>query len=205
MRDDEQAIREAMQQATAVDRQMILEAKRAKSSSEREQKAAAKREKSTAKAEAEAQKKQVDDHRAEIELQIKNDKAIQEATSQEATKKNKKPPSASPKPKAKAKKSESVEPEHRSFSRATNFVSEPGTRSRSRTKGGVVLPTKEEGDTESTAAVKKGKGRPRKTVARNDSTERKPRGRPKNKSVEPEVEITKRGRGRPRTKSVIVA
>ena len=144
--------------------------------------------------------KQVDAQRAEIELQVKNDKAIQEATKEEVVvKKNKKPPSASPKPKAKAKKSESVEPAHRSFSRATNFVSEPGSRSRSRTNG-VILPT-----TEEVAAVKRGRGRPKTTVAVNDATETKPRGRPTNKSVEPEKEIEKRGRGRPRTKSVIVA
>ena len=143
-------------------------------------------------------KKQVEAQRAEIELQVKNDKAIQEATKEDVVvKKNKKPPSASPKPTAKAKKSESVEPEHRSFSRATNFVSEPGSRSRSRTNG-VILPTTEE-------VVKRGRGRPKSTVAINDSTETKPRGRPKNKSVEPEKEIEKRGRGRPRTKSVIVA
>ena len=90
-----------------------------------------------------------------------------------------------------------MEPEHRSFSRATNFVSEPGSRSRSRTNG-VVLPTTEE-------VVKRGRGRPKSIVAINDSTETKPRGRPKNKSVEPEKEIEKRGKGRPRTKSVIVA
>ena len=101
----------------------------------------------------------------DTELQVKNDKAIQEATKEDVVgKKNKKPPSASPKPKAKAKKSESVEPEHRSFSRATNFVSEPGSRSRSRTKGGIVLPTKEEGDTESTAAVRKGRGPGNKNI-----------------------------------------
>ena len=198
VRDDEKAIRLAMRQADTVEKRKLAEAKRAESESKKEQQASAKREKSQAKAEADAQKKQVEAQRAEIELQVENDKAIQEATKEDVVvKKNKKPPSASPKPKAKAKKSESVEPEHRSFSRATNFVSEPGSRSRSRTNG-VILPTTEE-------VVKRGRGRPKSIVAINDSTETKPRGRPKNKSVEPEKEIEKRGRGRPRTKSVIVA
>ena len=188
-----------MKQAADVERHAILEATRAKSASEREQKAAAKREKSTAKAEAEAQKKQVDDHRAEIELQVKNDKAIQEATSQEATKKNKKPPSASPKPKVKAKKTESLGPEHRSFSRATNFVSEPGSRSRSRTKGGIVLPTKEEGDTGATAAVRKGRGPGKKTLEKLANGVSQERGRQMSKPA-PE-DRPKRETGKPRNKS----
>ena len=144
-------------------------------------------------------KKQVDDHRAEIELQVKNDKAIQEATSQEATKKNKKPPSASPKPKAKAKKTESVGPEHRSFSRATNFVSEPGSRSRSRTKGGIVLPTKEEGDTGATAAVRKGRGPGKKTLEKLANGVSQERGRQMSKPA-PE-DRPKRETGKPRNKS----
>ena len=105
VRDDEKAIKLAMRHADTVEKRKLAEAKRAESESKREQQAAAKREKSQSKAEADAQKKQVEAQRAEIELQVKNDKAIQEATKEDVVvKKNKKPPSASLKPKAKANK-----------------------------------------------------------------------------------------------------
>ena len=94
-------------------------------------------------------------------------------------------------------KSESVGPEHRSFSRETNFVSEP--RSRSRTKGGIVLPTKEEGDTGATAAARKGRGPGKKTLEKLANGVSQERGRQMSKPA-PE-DRPKRETGKPRNKS----
>ena len=105
-----------------------------------------------------------------------------------------------PNQRQKQKKTESVGPEHRSFSRATNFVSEPSnSRSRSRTKGGLVLPTKEEGDTGATAAARKGRGPGKKTLEKLANGVSQERGRQMSKPA-PE-ERPKRETGKPRNKS----
>ena len=104
-----------------------------------------------------------------------------------------------PNQRQKQTKTESVGPEHRSFSRATNFVSEPGSRSRSRPKGGIVLPTKEEGDTGATAAARKGRGPGKKTLEKLANGVSQERGRQMSKPA-PE-DRPKRETGKPRNKS----
>ena len=178
-RDDEKRMKQAAKAKADADRRELSEAKRVHASSIKEQTAALKRDKSIAKAEIEAQKKQLETHRAEIQMQMQNDKAIQEAMQQD--KKIKKPSPSPDRYRYVTSKAKAQPPKHRSFSEETApYPVKGSSRSRSRAKS-IILPTHEEA-----AAPPK-----------------LPRGRPKKISEEPKVAPLSRSRGRPPTRGVV--